>query len=192
MLKLAENALVLYPANSESQAPLADFMRLLQELQLLGAAFEAQQGTAYLPGATFAQHLSFMGCAPAIDSALPSAGASTTNFYSLRCISSATLEFLGNQATRAPRCPHCNSFLPDWENQLAGWQQQAAPLFLCPGCAQTSPPWAWHWRKRGGFARTALWIHGVFEGEAIPGQSLLQALKNLTQSDWQYGFRVGF
>ncbi len=164
MYALAENALVLFPQAVTTQIHQSRLIQCLQQQALIAQTFESEEGTAYLPGAGFAQHISFMGCAPAIDTALPSTGQSLTNFYAVRCVSSEAIEFLGNAATRPPRCPHCKAFLSNWQTPLKQWQAGSSNAFMCPDCGTRTSPELWHWRKRGGFARTAIWIHGVFEG----------------------------
>jgi hypothetical protein len=181
MVTLQLPALVLCP-----QAPTAPAVALIGPLQaagFVGRAFSQGVHTGWLPGPAFSQLLTFLGCAPTVNSQ-PGAD----NFYYVDALPhSVAPRFLGGPGTRIPRCPHCREALQHcWRDWLSAWASQARTQPSCPHCAQAVTIPQLNWRGTAGFATTGLRVCGVYEGEAVPSDALLSLLQQHSGVNWGY------
>jgi hypothetical protein len=179
-------ALVLYPTPFDARLPTGlDLPALLRQAGFAGDAWGER---TYLLGPRFSSLLMFLGCAPTIRAEAPLPGERAANFYYLE-LPPATEQprFLGGEGTRPPRCPVCRASLPDWRDWLAN-----GPEFRCrcPRCAAPSPLAALDWRTCAAFASAQIVVHGVFEGEAVPGETLLACLQRHSGLAWAYFYRL--
>ncbi len=46
----------------------------------------------------------------------------------------------------------------------------------------------WNWRRQAGFGRCWIDVHGVHEGEAVPTDTFLALLENLSGVVWDYAY----
>lgn len=184
--------LVLHPQAHEFI--LADPARLRRELQaggLLGAEYLAGGAAAYLAGPRFLEWIMFVGCAPAVRIDPPAAGEAVVNFYYLELPpAGAKTQFLGGNAARTPRCPHCRHLIGFWREALADWQGGAVYRLQCGGCGRFLRLDQLHWRNCAAFATAALNVCGVFEGEAVPAQALLNLLEQASGAAWSYFYQL--
>ncbi|MDM8548081.1 hypothetical protein QUF61_16455 [Candidatus Venteria ishoeyi] len=163
----------------------------LQALNLLGEAAHYQGREIFYPGTAFDRLLTFLGCAPCIETQMPEVGQSDTNFYYLELFCDTTqLHFLGGEKVRDPHCQHCRSAVAA-NALLQQWSiSQETGIYTCPNCQQAYRPWTLNWRKCAGFSRAALIVHGVFEGEARPSDALLDSLNTVSAQRWKYFYQL--
>lgn len=185
--------LTLYP--SPPTFRLADTQTLgavLRDANLLGAPYPAAGTACYLAGAAFLDFIMFLGCSPQIQTrpAPDEPLRRAPNFYYLELPPGFDRpRFLGGEFSRPPRCLQCKGVDKDWPTHLARWQHsgQAADFaWFCPHCGAISPFCELDWRQTAGFAQAALHVWGVFEGEAVPGENLLNLLAHTTGAAWSY------
>jgi predicted RNA-binding Zn-ribbon protein involved in translation (DUF1610 family) len=173
--------LVLFPKDARSPVP--DAAVLLAELGqagLIGNESKQRTGT-YLPGPRFMALLTFLGCSPTVapgDDAMED-----PNQYFVE-LPPPTPDISLIRDDRAPpgKCPACGNAvsLPETIS--------AETNMVCDHCGFAAPPYAWHWHHRVGFGRVWINVWGVHEGEAVPGEELLQRLEKLTGFVWNYAY----
>lgn len=172
--------LVLYPQAS-AQAPEPEaVLQALRELGLIGAVFDLDGQAHYRTGPTFLEHLTFLGCAPAIELDPPTVGleaaARTGRFCHVHLQALTAEPQVRHRAGQGPRCRACRGdFTPE---ALA----QPRNGFVCPGCGRTSTAAGLNWRQASGYSQLFLDIWGIHTGEAVPGEQLLARLGG----DWQF------
>lgn len=174
---MSQHALVLHP---EDPAAAPEAEAVIAVLRHCGLIAERPAGTDHLPGPDFAQHITFMGCSPAVmmdDEAL----------YRVEVTGPSERPRLHAGAnTRPPRCHDCGHRFDDWRERL-GDTGDASAEWTCPGCGRALRPADLDWRRTAGAARTEVVVWGVFEREGIPGDPLLHALGETTGgTPWRY------
>lgn len=180
------NQLVLTPA--EAHAAAQDKRELLYRLEQIGfigtpLMFEGQQH--YRPGENFLQLLTFLGCSPVV--ALGEPGATGEEFCHVQLEGSYDQpRFIGGSNVKTPRCPGCGFRIEGWPELVAQWQATPELRWHCPLCHKEYTVPKLRWRQCAGFGRFFLHIWGVFEGEAVPSEELLRALREVSGCDWQY------
>ena len=177
--------LVLFPENAESPAP--DQIRLLDGLLsagLIGSATDPGVNV-YHPGNRFMMLLTFLGCSPTVSMVDDPDRDDDPNRYFIE-FPPVTKEITVIQDTRkiSPRCPHCGKTSASWHSPLTS----AGELHECDHCGLHVKAHDWNWRHRLGFGRVWINIRGVHEGEAVPGEQLLETLEKLTGLVWDYAY----
>jgi ribosomal protein L37AE/L43A len=175
---LSTASLLLYPQSPEWFANKSDLVNPLRALEFAGEAIDA---TSYYAGEHFLAHIAFMGCAPSIRF-VPAAGAE--KFTHIRLHSYPAITALIGEHTPVPNCPQCKKAFAYDETQLQNLS--AASLWTCAHCQQSFAPWQYHWRKNAGFARVFIEITNIYPKEAIPQETLLDALRQFSGTEWQY------
>ena len=179
--------LVLHPdCRIESLSPSA-ILETLRDLGMLGETFLVDGREHYLPGDAFLDHIVFLGCAPTIELAPPTHGAEAAARAGRFChlfLHPITQQPRARiRRNQLPRCPRCRSDI------AAGRLPASAdPLTasVCPRCGSTAPVADLNWRQAGGHARIYLDIFGIYAGEAVPGDGLLDALGRTTAGRWSF------
>lgn len=170
--------LVLYPTAccAPQQIP-ESVIEALRELGIIGTAFELDGRVHFRTGPAFLEHLTFLGCAPAIELDAPAAGLATAARSGRFChihLHQTTTPCVRYRAGQVPRCRVCRGdFTPE---------SLAQEPFVCPGCGQSAPAAGLNWRQAGGYARLFLEFWGIHTGEAVPGEQLLARLGG----DWAF------
>ncbi|KPK11937.1 MAG: hypothetical protein AMJ68_03815 [Acidithiobacillales bacterium SG8_45] len=177
--------LVLFPDDAESQAP--DRKRLFDGLLsagLIGSA-PASDANIYHPGERFMTLLIFLGCSPTVSMADDPDHDNNPNQYYVE-FPAATPEITVIQDTSkvSPRCPKCGKANSNWYSPLTS----AGEMRECVQCGLQAKAYEWNWRHRLGFGRAWINIWGVHEGEAVPGDKLLETLEKLTGLVWNYAY----
>lgn len=172
--------LVLYP---DADLPPPDpeaVLQLLDALGVIGPAFVLDGRTHYRTGPAFLDHLTFLGCAPAIELDPPAAGlaeaARAGRFCHVHLQPHAGTPRVRHRPGQPPRCRACRGEFTAESLATAG------DGFICPGCGRRSPAQGLNWRQAGGCARLFLDIWGIHTGEAVPGEQLLERLG----ADWSF------
>lgn len=172
--------LILHP-KSAAQAPHpGTLIRNLRELGLIGRRM-ATPDEGYLAGSAFLQLVTYLGCSPSI----PLSEDAPEGHCSLHLLGPYTEPALiSGRNSRPPRCPHCRHVFQEW-GEWPGSNQ--APPAHCPRCGAGITLGNLEWREQGGVARLFLLISQVFPGEAVPGERLMKALRQVG-GDWQHAY----
>lgn len=149
----------------------------LQEMEFISHEIIGQEKNSYYTGKHFLDHIAYMGCAPSIQF---EAGEHGENFcyVKLHRYNSAKLIYSQTQS-RAPHCPDCKKPVKDWQ------QSKTETTIKCDSCDTTANIESFNWRKTAGYARLFIEITDIFPKEAIPQQSLLDRLAEITNTEWK-------
>lgn len=158
------------------------FITALQEIAFLSHDIPAE-GNGYFTGDKFLDYIAYMGCSPAIQF---EPGTDSNNYCHIKIhhYKSAHLIYSKTQ-TKIPNCLNCRKPLADWP------KNNSATMINCSHCHTDLPLQQLNWRKMAGYARLFLEITDIFPKEAIPQQTLLDKLSEITGTDWQYFYSCG-
>lgn len=166
--------LVLHPDVSSPPPAIEAVLAALRDLGVIGQPFALDGRTHYRTGPGFLDHLTFLGCAPAIELDPPATGpteaARSGRFCHVQLHPPTRAPRVRHRAGQGPRCRACRSDL------LLEVLTPVEDHFTCPGCGRAAPAAGWNWRQTGGCARLFLDIWGIHTGEAVPGEQLLARL----------------
>lgn len=176
----ANCSLYLCPVDhSFSTRSMPSLILALQQIGFIAERIETQEiDQHYLTGNKFLDHIAYMGCAPAIQFEA-SEDNSPFCFIKIHDYKSTKLIY-SQQQSRNPHCPKCKKTLKKWHSNLTGSQ------IHCDQCDTTSSIEDLNWRKMAGYARLFIEITDIFPKEAMPQQSLLQKLAEITDTDWAF------
>ncbi|MEW6646943.1 MAG: hypothetical protein AB1450_07075 [Pseudomonadota bacterium] len=183
---MADNQLILLPAQAgDSPASKRDLLYRLEQMDFIGAPLSFNGQQHYRPGTRFLQLLTFLGCSPVV--ALGEPGVTGDEFCHLQLEGPyEAAHFVGGSNVKAPRCPGCGFRVESWTTLVQQWQAQPEQPWHCPLCGKEYAVPRLRWRQCAGFGRFFLRIWGVFEGEAVPSEELLTALRQISGFEWQY------
>jgi len=191
---LPANKLILLP--TDAHAGIEDCSQLASRLLhagLIGAAREYHGGRFYPTGDQFLQLISFLGCSPSIeldppqDSTQLDQAIAEGRFCHVQLVCGPTLRLRAEQQTRPPRCPTCGQPVTDWSTYIEHWQANPADTaWSCTHCGEHARLTDWAFGKTAGFGKVFVEISGIYPAEAVPAESLLQLLTDLTGSPWRY------
>jgi hypothetical protein len=191
--RMPASKLLLLPADPDCPAPpLAALAATLQSIGLAGAPFRHPRGIGYRAGERFLQLITFLGCSPAVELELPLATADraraceTGRVCHLRLSQSRNgIRFRADTRTPAPRCPQCRKPENRWRTLIESWQSAPEQTrWRCRECGYRGRLFDLNFRKGGGFGHTFIEIWGIHPAEAVPGEALLAALRELSDCDW--------
>jgi len=197
--------MILCPEVPDFAMAPADLVAVLNLVGLIGAKIETGNeteinnspgGQRYLVGEHFLQHISFMGCAPAVkfapsddapnDASCGAAAQHQYTFIYLPALFDAPFWQVDFVMAKAG-CPKCKKRTPGADVHL----DTSSSLFTCPHCQQQSPVCDIDWREFGGCAKTMFSIANVYPKEAIPSGNLISQLSSLTNVAWRYFYING-
>lgn len=169
------NRLVIYHLDTLGRE--IDSGLLQQHLQQIGFA---QDGN---PGPGFMRLLTFMGCSPSLGSGNP---ANDYNRYSVEyCFGNRERVLITTSRVKAPPCPGCGQKSDAPVIDLVE-DQSGKTVFRCPRCKASIPIQEIKWRHRLAEATDFIVVHGVFEGEVVPSDGLLDQLAEVSRVSWSY------
>lgn len=171
----ARNRLVIYHQDIQDRE--LDAGLLEQHLQQIGFA---QDGN---PGPGFMKLLTFMGCSPSVGSGNAE---NDYNRYSVEyCFGDRERVLITSSRIKAPSCRECGqkSDAPAVD-LIENWSGQT--VFRCPFCKENIPIQDIKWQHRLAEATDYIVVHGVFEGEVVPSDRLLDRLAKITGTSWSY------
>lgn len=175
--------LVLFPQDAESpKIDPAVLAKGLRGIGLIGAQVRSAMNR-YQPGGQFMGLITFLGCSPTIASA--SQAGDDPNVYAVELPTPVDdIQLIAGSRLRAPRCPECSAEKSRWHGTPASAQE----VFACDQCGYRGECWHWDWRRQAGFGRSWINVWGVHEGEAVPGEKLMDALQRLSGFVWNYAY----
>ena len=179
-------SLLLYPQDPEySLKDPAELIGTLQQAGLLGEALADLPGERYGAGDAFLQHISFLGCSPAVE--FEPEGHGSEQFCHIGFRYGDRLEFRGGPQQVRVHCPHCRHREDNWSAIIEGWQQAPETYrYTCPQCGTDSRATELNWRKTGAFARVFIELFNIYPHEAVPTDGILKRLRNATGVEWKY------
>jgi len=187
---MKEYKLILHPKDPRAEPPATEPLTTrLAAWGLTGNPFAFRGREHYLVGEQFMQLITFLGCSPAVAFEPPADGSERdgADFCHLELRGPfPTTRFLGEGGVKRPRCPRCRGWIDDWEHALSRWREGETHLHPCPRCGEAIDPTTFKWRHSAGFGRLAIAIWGVFEGEAVPSETLLRLLRESSGGEWDY------
>lgn len=169
-------------SDSEQSLPSLDIMvNNLTQVGLLGTTLAPPEHN-YYAGPRFIHLISFLGCSPHI----PLSAEEGMNFCQIQLTGPlSTPELMIGSNTRPPRCPQCNGPIKDWKSRLKAAEKRLPPLIACPNCMESIPTKSLLWRQQAGLGHSFILIRGIFPGEAVPVDELMQCLGEMGGS-WDY------
>lgn len=175
-----QNRLILYP---ETDTVRQEHVGVLAD-ELLDSNFVSEiLENDMSPGTDFMKLLTFVGCSPVV--ALSDDPVSS-NKYSIRIVSSGDPVIIASNRLRSPVCPVCGT---GHENSIAADSiERAGDHFnwVCRTCSAAIPVNEINWRNKLAIASSYIQVNGVFEGESIPADKLLNRLYGRTGVPWSY------
>jgi len=175
-----QNRLILYP---ETDAVRQEYTGMLAA-ELLDSNFVSEiLENDMSPGTDFMKLLTFVGCSPVVAA---NEDPVSYNKYSIRIVSSVDPVIITSNRLRSPLCPVCGTA---HENSTAADSiERAGDHFnwVCQACSAAIPVDEINWRNKLAIASSYIQINGVFEGESIPADKLLDRLAVRTGVPWSY------
>lgn len=176
--------LVLFPREADSQ-PVTSFIIRdhLFELEMTNGVAQRDK-TLLLPGPAFMSLITFLGCSPAVPMAMAGETQTANQYFIEVAASSDSIIAICGTPRQTPRCPQCKLAVPNWNDspETVGVQS------VCANCGFSSQLGSWDWRHRAGFGRQWINIWGVHEGEAVPGEKLLNSLQEISGFAWNFAW----
>jgi len=179
----AECSLFLLPVDTEFRfGELHTYLSALQDTGFISGSIDEHADSLYT-GERFLEHIAYMGCSPAVKF---EASDDSDSFCHIRLHQyDKPVLIVSRKQHRPPQCPRCNKPVRSFDVDDQG--EQATPERIsCESCGEASPTAEFNWRKMGGCARTFIEVTDIFPREAIPQQSFLDKLGNITQTEWHY------
>jgi len=174
---VAENTLLIVPGDPYAvPRAIPALLVELHEQGLLGAALGDNRFAA---GEAYARLVSFLGCSPYFKTEPEHPGDRDYCHVEVRG-PWARPRLIGRLDEAAPRCPHCRQTDRQWRHPTVDG------VWTCPHCGGEAPWRLLNWRRRAAFARFALALYHVFEGEAVPGPDLLKTLAAHATTPWSW------
>lgn len=179
------SSLYLFPEPVlQSPPPLESILDALGQVDFIG---ERLGDNHYLAGADFFKHITFAGCSPHLQLAMPEEGG--WDFCHIRLHADLLPTPLQIAPMRGrPRCASCGANLPHWKQQLSVWTEDSSQQYRCEHCGQLSAVAELNWRGYGVGARCRIEILQVYPGEAMPGDSLMRQLADATGKCWRHAW----
>ena len=177
---MAQYVLVLYPQDADYQiSRMTDVMHDLHKIGLIDASI-VHHTDAWQVGSRFMELVTFLGCSPSLKLTEEKPGDPFT-YVEIPAAYKET-RLIAGQNARAPKCPHCKAPYEGWRI----WKEKPFEIQHCDACTNEIDAKSMNWRQVSCVARQVIIIHEVFEGEAVPGDELMQSLHNITGTPWNY------
>lgn len=185
---MPNNLIILHPADPHATPDQHSLRTALRKAGLIGGPMP-QGGNHFRPGDCFLELITFLGCSPVISLGEPGATAEVCHVEVPE--PAPVSRFIAGENLKPPRCPGCGYRSPEGLAIGATWEANPAMLWSCPACGKSHPAPALNWRQSAGFGRTFIRLWGIFEGEAVPGDALLETLEAVSGGTWRYFYFRG-
>jgi hypothetical protein len=191
---MAAHKLILHPANPTA-LPTGErnSAALLRDIGLIGDSSKLDGKYHYFTGDGFLSLVTFLGCAPTIETPPPAGAAELAEAARARGFCHISLgdtlpapRLRADPCSRA-RCPVCRK-MQTWSGP--GTDDSTRITMSCGHCHVDSPIEECSWRQNGGVARLFVDIWGVYPSEAVPGDLLLHTLATVTESPWVWFYSM--
>jgi len=160
---------------------------------LTGKAIPCNGESIHRAGDRFLQLITFLGCAPAIALEPPTdeleleQACQQGRFCHVLLSAGGELRYRSDHKASCPRCPRCRKPEHRWPELLARWQSSPGQAsWQCQACGHRGRLFDLNFRRAAGFGNCFVEIRGIHPAEAVPGEELLAALRDLTRCDWEY------
>ena len=189
----AEYKLHLYPAQQDYRSVHNSLEELLTTLEFIASRISTQRSAQnliqhsiqnfahnirrYEVGDKFLSHLTFMGCSPNIE--LEPQENKPYCYIEIEQIEKP--RFISGKNLKPAKCPHCKFSI----TKLICANSCAC---RCENCHKTIDQEKLNWRKTAFYASSWITIGNIYELEAIPNDSLLNALENKTGIKWKVAY----
>ena len=182
---MANNLLVLYPDQLATVADEAALIARLRRIGFIADTFNFGNEQHYKPGDEFLFLITFLGCSPVVSLGEP--GKTGDEFCHIAFMHSEKARFIGGDNVKPPRCPSCGHRDMQWPQAVSTWQEAPESCHWgCPACHHSLPLTELKWRQCAGFGHYFIKIWGIFEGEAVPSEKLMDELQQTTGVRWRY------
>lgn len=182
---MADNILYLHPRDPHIEVDTRALTEALHDIGLIAEPFLFQGTEHFKPGEEFLHLLTFLGCSPVVSLGEP--GLTGDEFCHIEFTTvTAEPRFISGDNIKVPRCRHCNHRIDDWTTLLDTWRSDGTDQWYCPSCGKVTPLHRLKWKQCAGFGRQFIKVWGIFEGEAVPGEELMNALRTATHQEWDY------
>jgi hypothetical protein len=172
--------LVLYPRDAEyCFTDKTSAFHVLAQIGLLSKPVPGKSHASYA-GPRFLELITFLGCSPHVVFA-PEQDTDAFTYVEIPDAFDAP-RLISGQNIKTPKCPSCKQAHQSWQ----GWKDAPCTQQQCEHCGAELSVTAVNWRQSACCARQVIIIHEVFEGEAVPGDELLRALRDLSGIVWDY------
>jgi hypothetical protein len=174
------NRLVLFPTITdykdrslykENTTPINS---LLLEQKIISTQWLYNDQYYYLVGENFLKYITFMGCSPAIETQPDKNNLPGPNFVAIKIQHLQQVIFYPGTRNYQYRCNNCQGPILLEETKLL----LNSDRFNCSQCLEEFHYQQINWRHKAGISHLFIEICGIFNGEAIPADSLLNLLKN--------------
>lgn len=179
--------LVLYCADLDFYpADINHFINQCQQLGLLAGPAGSQQSDHFLLGERFMQYVSFVGCSPYLKLA-PESDHDDNYSQAVIPLLKPDISFFSTKPLPLPRCLHCKKPLSRISEALDRWEEDKKSVTVeCSSCQKTSELYELDWRRNAAFSRFYLAFSHIYPKEAIPGDGLIDWLRQYSRREWQY------
>lgn len=181
---MEQNILVLTPRDPHAAPNRGPLLKALRQAAFIGDAFVFEGESHYKPGEAFLSQITFLGCSPVI--ALGEPGATGDQFCHIAISETSDRPlFLSGINVKPPRCKGCGERLNAWQPLVESWIGNGEK-WRCPHCDLASHAHQLKWRQCAGLGRLFIKVYGVFEGEAVPGDKLIQLIEEESHEQWHW------
>lgn len=185
---MSANLLILHPKSPDAlPGDVQGMITMLQQLEFIDAPITFQGNSHYRPGEEFLSLMTFLGCSPVVSLGEPGLTGEDFCHVSFEGPTEEQTQFIGGNNVKQPRCPKCGHRFSAWPELVSAWETDRENYRLsCPDCGSELRLTALKWRQCAGFGRFFIKVWGIFEGEAVPSDRLLDALQRHTGTPWSY------
>jgi len=177
-----KNRLIFYTSEGVFDAIESHCITVLQQKDFISGSWSYQNDVLYLAGNKFSSLLMFCGCAPRIEFKPLVNGELGSNFVAIQFVSFSANHFYTGKYPFHYSCSKCSTSIPLNDSVT----DNQSSFFSCPQCSRQYNYHKINWRRKAGFGQFFIEVKGIFEGEVIPSDELLNILSSITDSNWKY------
>ncbi len=184
---MSNQRLILYPRDPQIALPSGPLVEQFRQQQLIAEKLPATHGReSFLVGERFFDLFLFLGCSPSIELA-PSGRNPESPFCYIQIESEEACRVVAGDNLKAV-CPGCKGRYQLDAVLHAPEGASGLPRIPCGSCGVATPAERVAWRKTAAPSRTRISLWNIFEGEAVPSDSLLSTLEQQTGVVWRYSY----